>query len=238
MSENQISPKSSPNSPGGGEYLSLLLAVAFLLFLMRAAFPWLLAIASGVGGWMLWRYYSYQSRRLQQRLDTAFYALIREHQGRITPLDLALATQLPGPQVQAYLDQKALEFAAEFEVTDDGRIFYTFSTVASVTVADPEPAIDTTMATVADPEPVIDTQVVKVPRPTVELPPVSVNQTPPDQGFDVPNTIRPRKPKPVRPYPEAIACEYSQENQEFPHPPELPRSEITELMERNRLGDR
>lgn len=224
MSENQISPKSSPPSPGGGEYLSLLLAVAFLLFLMRAAFPWLLAIASGVGGWMLWRYYCYQSRHLQQRLDRAFYALIREHQGRITPLDLALATQLPGPQVQAYLDQKALEFGAEFEITDDGRIFYAFSTVTSATVANPEPAIDT--------------QVVKVPRPTVELPPVSVAQTPLTQGFDVPNIIRPRKPEPVRPYPEAIACEYSQENQEFPQPPELPRSEITELMERNRLGDR
>lgn len=225
MSENQISPKSSPNSPGGGEYLSLLLAVAFLLFLMRTAFPWLLAIASFVGVWMLWRYYSYQSRRLQQSLDQAFYALIREHEGRITPLDLALATQLTGPQVQAYLDQKALEFAAEFEVTDDGRIFYTFSTVASVTVADPEPAIDT--------------QVVNLPRQTVELPPVSVNQGPLVTGFDVhPHNIRPRKPKPVELYPAPHACEYSQESQEFQSRPELPKSEITELMERNRLGDR
>lgn len=222
MSENQIYQKSSQNSKGGGEYLSLLLAVAFLLFITKTAFPLLLTMASGIGGWILWKYTSHQSRHRQECLDRAFYSFIREHGGLITPLDLALVTQLPGSQVQAYLDSKAVEFGADFEITEDGRIFYTFSTVATLTKTN-------------EPKSPVSGQV-------VELPPVSMNQTELAKRFDVhPNTLRRWKYEPQfqrwssQKDPDAIPWEYSEETRQF-HPREkFPN--ITELMERNRLGD-
>lgn len=226
MSDRQISAKGSENSGRGGEYLSLLGGVTILLLLTRTAFPLILAIASGTGIWLLWQ----SVRRRRERLDGVFYRLIRERGGRITPLDLALETQLPGSEVQSYLDRKAVEFSARFEVTEDGGIVYTFSTAGTQT-ADPE-----TRETAENVVPFPNS-----PRRRLELPPVPLNQTELAKRFEVhPNTVSRRKRQPEFRYwssqkdPDAIAWKYSEETRQFY--PE-PKQTIAELMERNRLGN-
>jgi len=226
MSDRRIPAENNDNSSRGGEYLSLVGGVAILLLLTRTAFPLILAIASGTGIWLWWR----SVRRRRERLDGVFYRLIRERRGRITPLDLALETQLSGSEVQSYLDRKAVEFSARFEVTEDGGIVYTFSTGGTQT-ADPEPR--------ETPENVVPFP--NSPRRRLELPPVPLNQTELAKRFEVhPNTVSRRKRQPEFRHwssqkdPDAIAWNYSEETRQFY--PE-PKQTIAELMERNRLNN-
>jgi hypothetical protein len=233
MSDRQIPAGGDENQNRGGEYLSLLGGVAILLVLTRTAFLPILAIASGAGILLLWRSGRRRHRLRSGRLDAVFYRLIRERGGRIAPLDLALETQLSGSEVQSYLDRKAVEFSAGFEVTEAGGIFYTFSTAGSPT-ADPEPGDRAGMPENVVPFP-------KSPRRRVDLPPVPLNQTELAKRFEVhPDTVRRRKRQPEfrrwssQKDPDAIAWKYSEETRQFY--PE-PKPTIAELMERNRLGN-
>ena len=50
----------------------------------------------------------------------------------MTALDLAMNAKLPGSKVQEYLDKRASEFAADFEVTEQGGILYYFQVAPTV----------------------------------------------------------------------------------------------------------
>jgi hypothetical protein len=104
-------------------------AVSFSVTVARILVPLLpIVVPLAGGGWVWWRYQT-QHRQQQDRLDRVFYELLRQHQGRMMVLDFAIATQLSALAAQQYLDAKAREFVARYEVTQTGDIFYVFPTL-------------------------------------------------------------------------------------------------------------
>lgn len=112
--------------------LTLILPLAIILLFLQKILPLLIAIATASGGWHLLRRTQRKIRQHQGNLDDIFYRLLQQHQGRMTVLDLAMHTKLPPQQVQQYLDQRAAEFSAQFEVTEQGGMVYCFETVQSL----------------------------------------------------------------------------------------------------------
>jgi hypothetical protein len=78
------------------------------------------------GGYMLWGLRRRNEKLLRHRLDFTFYQMLKADNGRITVLQLAMEAQLSGEQAKQYLDQKAKEFNATFETSDQGNISYLF----------------------------------------------------------------------------------------------------------------
>lgn len=106
--------------------------VGTVFVILRTLFPILpILVPTLIGGW-IWQ----RSRRLyklqQSSLDTAFYQLLQDYEGRMTLLDLAMSTKLPAIVVQQYLDTQVREFAAQLEVTAAGEIVYVFSTLKAI----------------------------------------------------------------------------------------------------------
>jgi hypothetical protein len=65
------------------------------------------------------------------RLRNAFFRLVQQGQGRTTVLDFAIAAKLDGDRAKAYLDDRAREFNADFEVNEAGMVLYRFNLAAS-----------------------------------------------------------------------------------------------------------
>ncbi|QZZ22004.1 helix-turn-helix transcriptional regulator [Leptothermofonsia sichuanensis E412] len=104
-------------------------AVGITLTVLRMMLPLLRVLLPVlVGGW-IWQRWHKAHRSQQERLSDIFYQLIREHQGRITVLDFAMHTRLSAIEARAYLDARAKDFSAHFEVTDRGDVFYLFPTL-------------------------------------------------------------------------------------------------------------
>jgi len=78
------------------------------------------------GGYMLWGLRRRNEKLLRDRLDSTFYQMLKADNGRITVLQLAMEAQLSGEEAKQYLDQKAKEFNATFETSDQGNISYLF----------------------------------------------------------------------------------------------------------------
>lgn len=118
-------------------YLTLILPISFGIVATLESGRFLVAIAAMGGiGWA-WRRYQRQQQQKLAHLDAVFYRLIQENQGRVTTLDLAMNAKLSGQQVQQYLDERAKEFAAEFEVTEQGGIIYYFQSAQSLNKSEP-----------------------------------------------------------------------------------------------------
>lgn len=85
------------------------------------------------GGAIAWALYFHQRsvNRLQQKaeaeqLQKLFYDLVQRQQGRLTVLQFAAAAGLSGTAAKAYLDERAQEFGADFDVESAGEITYKF----------------------------------------------------------------------------------------------------------------
>ncbi|HEY9850692.1 MAG TPA: hypothetical protein V6D28_14595 [Leptolyngbyaceae cyanobacterium] len=78
------------------------------------------------GAWLARGLHRQGKQEKYDRLNTNFYKLVKETNGQITVLRFAMETQLPGKQAKAYLDEKAKEFQAAFDVTENGDIIYRF----------------------------------------------------------------------------------------------------------------
>lgn len=60
------------------------------------------------------------------RLRSSFFRLVQEGNGNITVMRFAMDTKLSGEAAKQYLDEKAEEFNANFNVSDDGGVAYYF----------------------------------------------------------------------------------------------------------------
>jgi large subunit ribosomal protein L7/L12 len=80
-----------------------------------------------IGGWLIAGAYQTHQKETRDRLQASFFQILKQNQGRITPLDLAMITGLSGEQAKTYLDTKAKEFGVTFDVDETGGIFYCFS---------------------------------------------------------------------------------------------------------------
>ncbi|MEH2465386.1 hypothetical protein [Nostoc sp.] len=95
----------------------------------------ILTIPSTVlGSWLSWSLV--QRNRKEQALliesslhliELVFLELIENNSGKITVLQLARNAQIPTQSAKEYLDEKAKELNADFEVNEDGNISYHFS---------------------------------------------------------------------------------------------------------------
>lgn len=86
------------------------------------------------GGWIVWglkRQYRQQleseKKQKDDRLNSIFFQLLKEEKGQITALRMAMAAEISGEEAREYLDRKAQEFYATFDVDDQGEIFYLFN---------------------------------------------------------------------------------------------------------------
>lgn len=203
-------------------YLTLILPVSFGIVLTLESWRVCLALVTTAGAGWAWKRYRRQQQNKLAHLDTVFYQLIQENKGRVTTLDLAMKAKIPGEQVQKYLDKRAKEFAAEYEITEQGGIIYWFQSAQSV---DPVDRIEMPTVAVQTPSEAVRKSPELFPlssAQTVEKLQLSCNQSELARRFNVhPNTIGKWKAKPEflewsrQKDPEAIAWEYSAENKRF-----------------------
>lgn len=78
------------------------------------------------GGWMFWGLRQKHQKQLQDRLKSTFYRLIEENNGQITLLHFAKEAEITGEEAKLYLDTKAKEFNATFDINPDGGVHYRF----------------------------------------------------------------------------------------------------------------
>jgi len=79
------------------------------------------------GTWIAWGLRQQHQKQLSDRLQAAFFSLLQQENGRVTPLSFAMATGLTGEIAKTYLDERAREFSANFDVDDKGNVFYCFN---------------------------------------------------------------------------------------------------------------
>jgi hypothetical protein len=80
----------------------------------------------GLGSWLLWDGKRRQQQFQSGHLDDVFYTLLRQNAGTITPLGLAMQSELSGAAAKAFLDDRAREFNANYQVTEAGDVLYVF----------------------------------------------------------------------------------------------------------------
>ena len=62
----------------------------------------------------------------KDQLQSTFYQMIQENNGRITLVSFAMQSQLPPATARQYLDEQAKLFNANFKVSEEGGISYDF----------------------------------------------------------------------------------------------------------------
>ncbi len=87
----------------------------------------LLGLPPTVGGaWLVWSLRQQHQQELRDRLHTAFSKLLQANDGNITVLSFSMETQLSGKDAKAFLDERAQEFNATFQVGEAGGVVYCF----------------------------------------------------------------------------------------------------------------
>ncbi|WP_421656830.1 bL12 family ribosomal protein [Leptothermofonsia sp. ETS-13] len=81
---------------------------------------------TALGIWLVRSLHMQSQQEQRDRLRSAFFKLLKQGNGRLTPLSFAMETGLDGTLAKAYLDERAKEFNASFEVDEDGDLFYQF----------------------------------------------------------------------------------------------------------------
>lgn len=90
------------------------------------------------GTWIAWGLRQQNQKQLRDRHQASFFSLLQQGNGRITPLSFAMATGLTGEIAKTYLDERAREFSANFDVDDEGNMFYCFN-LSGVSLSDSNP---------------------------------------------------------------------------------------------------
>ncbi|QIR36697.1 hypothetical protein HCG51_07985 [Tolypothrix sp. PCC 7910] len=87
-----------------------------------------------IGGWLSWSLVQQNRKEKalilaseQQRLESVFLKLVETNAGKITVLQMAKNADIPIQSSKQYLDEKAQELNAGFEVDEEGNVSYKFS---------------------------------------------------------------------------------------------------------------
>jgi len=81
---------------------------------------------TAVGTWTVWGLHRDSQKEKTAHIDFTFYRLIEEGQGQITLMRFARDTQLTDAEAKVYLDEKAKAFNANFDVSPEGGVSYSF----------------------------------------------------------------------------------------------------------------
>lgn len=116
------------NSANG--ILILLLPIAFAAIVLFEAWPYLLALLILTIIIKVWQQYQWQ--QWSKEVNPFFNQLIKDNQGCLTALDLAMKAQIPGSAAERYLNRKAEEFGAKRQVYEDKGTVYYFLTASAL----------------------------------------------------------------------------------------------------------
>jgi hypothetical protein len=105
---------------GLGNPAGVLLTVLLTLLVVLGLVP------IALGSVLLYTSFLADSHAIRDR----FFRLLHTHQGKVSVLGFASATRLEPAIARRHLDGWAKEFHANFEVTEEGEIFYVFPTAA------------------------------------------------------------------------------------------------------------
>jgi hypothetical protein len=81
----------------------------------------LVVLGAGFGLWVVLR-----NAQQQKRLETAFYNLLRQHDGCVSLIDLTAAAEVDTTLAKTYLDNQIRLLNAMPEVDDEGHTSYRF----------------------------------------------------------------------------------------------------------------
>lgn len=94
----------------------------------------LLGVPSSAGGaWLLWDRRRQLAVARQRRIREAFFKLVQTEHGKVTPLQLAMASHIDGQEAKDYLSDRSIEYDATFEVDVSGHIIYCFPLSGNLT---------------------------------------------------------------------------------------------------------
>ncbi len=117
----------------GKSFLVLILPLSFLIVFLVNTWKVLLVILGLLMVFNLWQQYRWE--KWCNQVNPLFYQLIRENQGKITPMDLAIKGNFSGQVAKRYLDGKAKEFGAsvlDSENEDQSYYFITASILGDI----------------------------------------------------------------------------------------------------------
>lgn len=83
-------------------------------------------IAAGLLTWNLRRTAAQTEDQQEQTLEQSFLKILQANQGSITPLRFAAETGISIAEAKTYLDEKAVQLNATFEVSEAGGVVYRF----------------------------------------------------------------------------------------------------------------
>ncbi len=116
------------NSANG--ILILLLPIAFAAIVLFEAWPYLLALLIFTIIIKVWQQYQWQ--QWSKEVNPFFNQLIKDNQGCLTALDLAMKAQISGAAAERYLNRKSEEFGAKRQVYEDKGTVYYFLTASAL----------------------------------------------------------------------------------------------------------
>ncbi|MEO1620212.1 MAG: hypothetical protein AAFU53_04165 [Cyanobacteria bacterium J06632_3] len=109
------------------------IVAAVVMFALWLMWPVVLLIALVGGGYWLWHQRHQQQQqeaRYEARLNSQFYELLHQRQGRVSALELAMHTRISGTKARQYLHRQAQSFGGFFERTVHGDVIYIFNLAA------------------------------------------------------------------------------------------------------------
>jgi YHS domain-containing protein len=115
---------------GATGFLVLIIPIALVAVVVATAWPVLLALLLIIIVWQVVQQWQWQ--RFVGKVNPAFNRLIRENNGCVTPVDLAMKANIEGNKASKFLEYKATEFSAKRrELENQGHVYY-FLTASAV----------------------------------------------------------------------------------------------------------
>ncbi|MBC7825792.1 MAG: ribosomal protein L7/L12 [Candidatus Parcubacteria bacterium] len=79
-----------------------------------------------IGSWLAFNNTRQSKKSERDRLQRVFFNLLRDGDGNINVLRFSMEANISGAEAKIYLDERAKEFNAAFNVSEEGRVFYYF----------------------------------------------------------------------------------------------------------------
>lgn len=82
--------------------------------------------STALGSWLLIQSRDRRNQKERARLQKVFYQLLQENGGQLNVLRFSMEAGISGTDAKAYLDERAREFNAAYNISEEGKIFYYF----------------------------------------------------------------------------------------------------------------
>lgn len=97
---------------------------------------------TALGGWLVVEGQRAYQRQERDRIRATFFRLVQAGQGQLNLLRFAMETGLDGDTAKTYLNERAREFNATFDVTDEGKLLYCFDLGGTHLEAEPKAMLE------------------------------------------------------------------------------------------------